>query len=186
MNSADARDQVEMIDRILSASSRRLDAGGEFFVVWGVASAAMDLIVTLILAGRLPPAAAWINAIIVVASVAFTVARAGYYRKCGRMSFLQREYLNVLWLAVAVTFVCQFIAFKLFAPTAQIALWNIAMTIVLFYVGMHGNRRAQIGGIVLLVSIALANFIPQYSGYILAGGVFLGYGGFGVAELLGQ
>lgn len=186
MNPSEAREHLEMVERIIAASCQKLEAGGEFFVVWGFASAAMDAIVTAVVAGRLPMAAVWISAVIAVAAVVFTVARARSYRKYGRMSLLQREYLNVLWLAIAVVFVVQFIGFNLFPPLAQVALWSVAETIVLLYIGMHGNRRALIGGFVILASIALANFTPQYSGYILAAGVLAGYAGFGIADLLAR
>lgn len=185
MNPSEAREHIAMVERIIAASSRKLEAGGEFFVVWGVAGAAMDTVLTLVLAQRLPDAAMWINAAILVLAVAFTVVRTRFYRKSVEsMSLLQREYLNVLMLAIVLAFVTQLIGFNLFLPIGLMALWNVVEAFVLFYIGMHGNRRAQIGGIAMLVSIALANFTPAYSGFILAAGVLVGYGGFGVADLL--
>jgi hypothetical protein len=50
---------------------------------------------------------------------------------------------------------------------------------------MHGNRRAQVAGILVVVSLIAANFAPPaIAGYILAAGMLGGYAGFGVSELL--
>ena len=187
MNPSEAREHIAMVERIIAASSRKLEAGGEFFVIWGVAGAVMDTVLTLVLTQRLPGSAMWISAATLVLAVVLTIARSRYYRKSGEsMSLLQREYLNVLMLAIVLAFVTQLIGFNLFLPIGLMALWNVVEALVLFYIGMHGNRRAQIGGIVLLVSIALANVMPAYTGFILAAGVLVGYGGFGVADLLAR
>lgn len=187
MDASEAREHIAMVERIIAASSRKLETGGEFFVVWGIAGALMDVVVTRVLAGLLPVAAMWINALLIVAAIVFTVMRSRYYKRCGvTMSLLQREYLNVLWLAMSLAFLSNVIGFNMFGPMAQIAMWNIVEAFVLLYIGMHGNRRAQIGAIVLIVSIALANFMTPYSGYILAAGVLFGYGGFGLADMLAR
>lgn len=187
MNPSEARDHIEMVERIIATSSRKLEAGGEFFVAWGVASAGMGLIATLVAESLLPPPAIWIGASLLLAAVVFTFFRVRFYRECGAgMSLLQREYLNVLWLAVSLAFLMNIVGFNLFPGMGQLAIWNVAEALVLFYIGMHGNRRAQIGGIILVASIVAANFVSQYSGYILAAGVLLGYAGFGVADLLAR
>ncbi|MBV8198935.1 MAG: hypothetical protein JO263_12455, partial [Candidatus Eremiobacteraeota bacterium] len=41
---AQARDHIEMVDRILAVSQQRLCTGGEYFAVWGVGSAAMTVV----------------------------------------------------------------------------------------------------------------------------------------------
>ncbi len=187
MNPSDARDHIAMVERIIAASSRKLEAGGEFFVAWGLAGAIMDVVLTLVLEHRLPVAAMWINAVVLVLAVAFTIIRSRFYRKTVEsISLLQREYFNVLMLAIALGFVTELIGYNLFSTHAVMAMWNVVEALVLFYIGLHGNRRAQIGGIALIISIALANFNMNYSGFILAAGVLVGYGGFGVADLLAR
>ncbi len=187
VNPSEAREHLAVIERIIAASSRKLEAGGEFFVVWGVAGASTDVIFTLAMMHRLPMAALWINLAVLCCAIVFSIVRSRSYRESAdTMSLLQREYLNVLMLAIAVAFVTQFIGFNLFPPIAAIALWNVVETLVLLYIGMHGNRRAQIGAITLLVSIALANFMTPYAGLLLAAGTLIGYGGFGVADLLAR
>jgi hypothetical protein len=57
----------------------------------------------------------------------------------------------------------------------------------LFFIGLHGNRRAQLAGIAVIVSLIAANFTdPAIAGYILAAGMVVGYAGFGLAEMLAR
>jgi MFS family permease len=75
--------------------------------------------------------------------------------------------------------------YRIFAGVASAAIWSVAQAIVLLYIGMHGNRRAQVAGIFVVVSLIAANFAPPgIDGYILAAGMLGGYAGFGVSELL--
>jgi hypothetical protein len=189
MDASEARDHIEMVERIIAQSSQRLRAGGEFFLVWGVLGAALDSLITAAVASQIPDIAFYITyPALIVLGIAFSVVRSRYYHQCGdHMSLLQREYLNVLWLTIALATIAMFTMFNLFHSfTAEMALWSFAETIVLFYVGMHGNRRAQIGGIAILASLIVANFVPAYVGWILAAGVLIGYAGFGAAELIAR
>jgi hypothetical protein len=187
MDASEAREHLEMVERIIAESSQRLRAGGEFFLVWGLVGAILDVLITLAVAGRISATAFYATyAVLIVAGIGFSIVRSRYYQQCGnRMSLLQREYLNVLWLTIALATVAMFTMYHLFdSITALMGLWSFAETIVLFYIGMHGNRRAQIGGIAILASMILANFISGYAGWILAAGILVGYAGFGAAELI--
>ncbi len=186
MDASEARNHLDTVDRIIAASSRRLHAGGEFFVAWGVAGAFIDIIFTLVAARVLPPSAQWINVLAVVGAIVYTAARARFYRKYGTMSFLQREFLNVLYIAIAAGIFTNIFTFNLFSAGAQMAIWNIVESIVLAYIAVHGNARARVATVVLLLSIVAANFAPLYTGYILAAGVLLGYAGFGAVELMAR
>lgn len=187
MDVSEARDHLEMVEKIIAASSTKLEAGGEFFVIWGVAGAAFDGINYLVGSGRLAPGYQWCYFVILGLAVALTMLRSRAYRKtASRMSLLQREYLNMLWLTIAMAFLMSLLGGHLLGNLGIMATWNVVEAIVLFYIGMHGNRRATIGAIVLLISIALANFIPEYDKLWLAAGVLFGYGGFGVADLLAR
>ncbi len=187
MDASEARDHLDTVNRIISSSSQRLYAGGEFFVAWGVAGAILDVLFTLVAAGKLPPSAQWINLFIIAGATGYTVARARHYRISDHpMSLLQREYLNVLQIAIGAAVFANVLAFNLLSPNASIAIWNIVESIVLAYIAIHGNTWARAGTAVLLLSIAVANFEPQYAAYVLAGGVLLGYAGFGAAELLAR
>ncbi|HEV3090901.1 MAG TPA: hypothetical protein VGX91_05585 [Candidatus Cybelea sp.] len=188
ISAGEARDHLEMVDRILAESHQRLCAGGEFFVVWGVASAALTLLFTLSGAGTLPPAAVWVGALVLVAAAAFSAVRGRQLRReVARTSLVQREFFNVLWLTIVLAIVVNVAAFRIFSGLASAAIWSVAEAIVLLYIGLHGNRRAQAAGVLVVVSLIVANFVGDaIAPYVLAGGMLAGYGGFGASELLAR
>ncbi len=186
MNASDAQEHLEMVERIVAASSRKLEAGGEFFVLWGLISGTLDLLSQLASDGRVPPSAMWLGPVLVVAGIVGSTLFARRCRQDGRMSFLQREFITVLWLTLAMALAVNLIGGNIFAQWAQAAVWSVAASIVLFYIGAHGNRRAQVGGIMMLASIAFANFNLPVAGYALAAGMYLGYAGFGVTDMLAR
>ena len=188
LGAAEARNHLEMVDRILAESQQRLCAGGEFFVVWGLFSGGATLAGHLIARGIAPFGLIWVIAAALAASVAFSVWRARALRgKGGRESLVQREFFNVLWLTIGLAFVVNVAAYRIFSGAAAAAIWSVAEAIVLLYIGMHGNRRAQIAGVVVVVSLIAANFAPPpIVGYVLGAGMLVGYAGFGLSELLAR
>ena len=48
--------------------------------------------------------------------------------------------------------------YRIFSGLASAAIWSFAEAIVLLYIGMHGNRRAQVAGVLVVVSMIVANF----------------------------
>jgi hypothetical protein len=185
LGTAEARDHVEMVERILAESSQRLCAGGEFFLVWGLYSAAATLIWQLVNNGTWPRGFLWLQPVLLVPAVVFSIVRArGKNAYPARFSLLQREYFNVLWLTIGMAFVVDVAAFNIFRGWAAAAIWTFAEAIVLFFIGLHGNRYAQLGGIVMLASLIAANFVsPMICGFVLAAGMIAGYAGFGLAEM---
>jgi hypothetical protein len=187
MNPTEAREHLELVEKIIAASSRKLEAGGEFFVCWGLFGAAVAVLNYLVWTRSVGESWSLLGFAFMLPAITFTIWRSRNYRgKYERMSLLQREYLNVLWLTIALAFITSVIGFNLFGRLGLAAIWNVVEAIVLFYIGMHGNRRAIVGGVILIVSIALANFTPAYNMLILGAGVLVGYAGFGVADLLAR
>ena len=187
MNAAEARDHIEMVARILGESQQRLCAGGEFFLVWGLFSGLITVLSHLVAVRSVAPALAlWTIVPAFAACVAFSVLRGAYYRRrTERRSLLDREFFNVLWLTVGLSFLVDLAAFNIFSGVASAAIWSFSQAIVLFYIGLHGNRRAQLCGIAVIVSLVAANFASRdVMAYVLAAGMVVGYGGFGLAELL--
>lgn len=184
----EARDHIEMVDRILAESHPRLCAGGEYFVLWGVVSAFITILFQLVNTQGLPGNALWlVPAVLVLAAVISVVRRSVTRRALQRSSLVQREFFNVLYLAVGIAFIVDIAAFRIFSGFASAAIWSVAESIVLLYIGMHGNRRAQIGGVVLIVSLIAANFVAaNITGYVLGLGMLIGYAGFGLTELLAR
>jgi hypothetical protein len=180
-----AREHIEMVERILVESSQRLCYGAEYFIVWGVYSAAATVSWSLIRSGALPFTAVWGQVGLLVAAIVFTIVRSRTTRgQEQRRSLVQREFFNMLWLTMSLAFIVNVGAFNIFSHWAAAAIWSFAEAIVLLFIGLHGNRRAQICGVLVVVSIVIANFTaPGLTGYVLAAGMLAGYGGFGIAEL---
>lgn len=181
-----ARDHIEMVDRILAESSQRLCGGGEYFIVWGLYGGLATVGWHLIATGALPQSMAWAQVATLAAAIVFSVWRARTARpQAPRRSIVQREFFNVLWLTVGLAFVANVGAFNLFRGLGSAAIWSYAEAVVLFFIGMHGNRRAQLAGIAVVVSLVAANFVgTPYGAYVLAAGMVVGYAGFGLSELL--
>ena len=183
-----ARDHLEMVDRILAESHQRLAAGGEFFVVGGLFSGGITILMSLIARGIAPPAVGWLEAAALAACIVFSIVRGRQlHEKAARESLVQREFFNVLWLTLGLAAVVDAAAYRIFTGLASAAIWSVAEAIVLLYIGMHGNRRALIAGVIVVVSLVAANFIAAPgAAYALAGGMIAGYAGFGLSELLSR
>ena len=187
IGASEARDHMEMVERILAESQQRLCSGGEYFVVWGIIGAFITVIVELV--DRQPDR----NDRAVVDSDRHC-RRHDSFRSCalgrrGRSSSAARSCSasfstcsgsRSAWRSSSTLRV-----FRIFTGIAGAAIWSVAQAIVLFYIGMHGNRRAQIAGILVVASLIAANFSPpEVAGYVLAAGMLAGYTGFGISELL--
>lgn len=186
MNAAAARDHLEMVDRILAQSDQSLCAGAPYFIVWGLYSGLAVVDWQVVNNGLLPATALWAQAVLFAAALVFSILRGRATRAAiARQSIVQREFFNVLWLTIGLAFVANVAAFNVFSGWAQAAIWNFAEAIVLFFIALHGNRRAMLGGIAIVVSLIAANFVHRdVMGYVLAAGIVAGYAGFGIAELL--
>jgi hypothetical protein len=185
LSPAQIRDHIEMVDRILTRSERSLRVGGEFFLVWGIVGTSVTLVIQLIVNGFLPAAALWVLPVFFVAAIVFSSLRG---RQLGKntdcLSLIQREFFAVLWISLGVAFFSDALGFHIFTTWASSAIWNVAAAIVLLFIAVHGNRRALVCGIIVLASIAAANFLPAITGYVLAAGLLFGYAGFGLVSLM--
>ena len=187
IDAAQARDHLELVDRILAESQQRLCAGGEYFVVWGIGSAFVTVLFAFAGRGVVGDAALWAAPIVLGACAAFSIFRAKLTRRVlRRASLVQREFFNVLWLTMSLAFIVNVAAYRIFSGAAAAAIWTVAEAIVLLYIGMHGNRRAQIAGVLVVVSLIVANFLPNVAGFVLGAGMLVGYAGFGASELLAR
>jgi small-conductance mechanosensitive channel len=187
LSPSQARDHIEMVDHILSRSERSFRVGGEFFLIWGIWAAAVPLTFQLVLSRVVPIGAFAALPVLLAAAIVFSVVRG---RQIGKrrdgLSLLQREFFAVLSISLGVTMVAAVLGYRLFPAFASSALWNVAAAIVLFFIASHGNRRALAGAIVMIASIAAANFLPAFAGYALAAGMLFGYAGFGLASLIAR
>lgn len=202
MHATQARDHIEMVDRIVARTERSLRIGGEFFLVWGIVGAAVTLIFQLygvaangrlvlgnaaaMSAGHVPGAVGfWVLPLLIAAGVVFSIIR-GRQLKTERCSLLQREFFSVLWISLGMAALVNVGAFYIFPGVANGAIWTVSSAIVLLYIASHGNRFALAGAIILIASLVVANFALPVAGYSLAAGMLLGYAGFGLASLISR
>jgi hypothetical protein len=184
LTASQARDHIEMVDKILTRSERSLCVGGEFFVAWGIFGALVTLVIQLVVSGLVPSSAIAVLPVALIAAVLFSALRGRQLgRRADGMSLIQREFFVVLWISLGVAAFSDFAGYQIFTTWASSAIWNVAAAIVLFFIASHGNRRALVCGIIMLGSLAAANFVPHYTGYVLAAGMLFGYAGFGVVSL---
>src|SRR5271166_2744803 len=105
IDTGEARDHIEMVDRILAESHQRLCTGGEYFVVWGLGSAIITILFQLADRGLLPPGALWSVPFVLAVCLVFSIARGRSTRAMvARSSLVQREFFNVLWLTIGLAF----------------------------------------------------------------------------------
>jgi hypothetical protein len=177
-----------MVERIIAESNQRLCYGADYFVVWGLYSGSATLTFQLIDNGKIPVWTEWIVVALLAVAIAYSWIRGARARGTQpRRSIVQREFFNVLWLATGLAFVVNVLCFNLFSGWGQAAIWSFAESIVLLYIGIHGNRTAQVAAGAVVASMILANFVPSsVAGYVLAVGMVAGYSGFGVVELLAR
>jgi hypothetical protein len=184
LSPAQVRDHLEMVDRILTRSERSLRVGGEFFLIWGLIGTSVTLAFQLAVDGRIPARALWVLPLFFAAGILFSILRGRQLGKCSEgLPLIQREFFAVLWISLGVAFFADAFGFRIFTTWASSAVWNFAAAIVLFFIAVHGNRRALVCGIIVLVSVAVANFLPAITGYVLAAGLLFGYAGFGLVSM---
>jgi hypothetical protein len=187
MEPSEAREHLELVDRVLSQTDRRVYTHGEFFIAWGIVGVVSDLIWQLVLDRVIAPGWLWLFGFTIACAIVFSVIRGRAIKAdSDYMPRGQQEYLNVLWLAIGVTVIAQVAANPLFPGWSSAGLWTVAAAIVTGYIGLHGDRRGSIAAFVLLASLVWAAYAQHSAGYILAVGYAIGYIGFGIVSLLAR
>jgi len=187
MQPTEAREHLDLVERIIAGNERGLCVVGDFFLVWGIVGALLDGLAQLVVDARLGPQWLWLAVVFLAFGIVYSIVRArALRRRTDRMSVLQHEYLNIIWLSIGITVVAQIGGYAIFSQWASAALWTLSATIVSLYVGLHGNRAGVIGGVILMVSLVCANFMHDVAGFVLAAGMLFGYAGFGLIAMLSR
>jgi len=182
MNAPEAREQLDVVDRVLAHAERSIHPSGTLFVLWGIVAAVVDLTFQAIDWYSTRFVWWWFVPAIVLygAAIATTMLYASRARRCGRLSVIEAQYLRVLYISLCAAGVAVFCG-SIFNGWADGAIWSIAYAIPLTFIGTQGNRIALAGGIVVFASIVVANFVPHAAGVVLALGILIGYVGAGIA-----
>jgi hypothetical protein len=177
MDAREAREQLEMVDRILANAEpeRVWRPYPRLLVLIGIGAALIDAGTQAGSRGE-GPAMAIAGVVLIVGSwIYLTWATIQARRTASRMSISQARMgsaIQSVWLAVIVA---AFAQPHLFSGWSSAAIWSLGAAIQMFIVGFAGDRRALLSGLVLLASMIVANYMPGAEGYTLAGGFVFGY-----------
>lgn len=179
MDAHEAREHLEMVDRILTrADGEPIRYMPGLIVAWGFGAAAIDIGDQLMMSGAMR-AGTWLASSAFVLGVAYSIAVSialSRNRSFERMSIIESRMgriMGAVWFTVVVA---AFAQPHVFSGWGGAAVWSMGAAIMMLMSGFSGDRRGLIGGLILLASVLAANYLwPHGAGYVLAGGFILGY-----------
>jgi hypothetical protein len=180
MDAREAREHLEIVDRILDhAENRPVRLMPGVVIVWGVAAALIDVGQQLYLSRIFGGAGLWLAdaalAIGIVYSIAVSIAlfRGDCYERLPHSEKVLGRTMGAVWFTVLVA---AFAQPHVFAGWGGGAVWSMGAAIMMLTAGFSGDRRGLAGGLILLASVLAANYLlPHTPGYALAAGFLLGY-----------
>ncbi len=190
MDPSEAREHLEMAERIVAASTRELSMryAAPFFVVWGLFETWVDLSAQLALDHVVRPVVSGgVDLALLLAAITWSALygmRKGSVRRRG-LTIAEREFLRIMGVTFTLTFLAEWTGLFPSVGSAS-AIWSLASAAVLFFIWTHGNWRAFVCGIIIFASMFAGGYIPSIGGYALAAGLLLGYAGFGLLESLAR
>ena len=186
MDAREAREHLEMVDRILAEAepSRQWRPYPRVLVAIGIAAALLDVGAQFQVDGK-SAGVTIAGAVLMLGCYAYLIwAMVDMKRRAVRISTVQARMgtaIRTVWIAV---FAASFATPHIFAGWAAAAIWSLGGAIQMLIIGGSGDRRAVLAGCVLLASVVGANFVRGIEGYILAAGFILGYAVPGVLYML--
>lgn len=189
MDAREAREHLEMVDEILKRGDRSDWSCRELGITligFGCGAAVLNLAYQL--GSQTSP-----DERLVLAGIVLLVASLIYMgvwmtmgiRNAERISLAavrNGRVMGAVWGSVFVASICQP---HIFDQWSASAIWSLGGAISLLVSGFFGDRRALAGGLILLASMLVANFVPSITGYALAGGFLAGYVLIGVLYAFG-
>jgi hypothetical protein len=180
MEAHEAREHLEMVDRILSRAEGepvRLLPG--LIIMWGLAAAAIDAGQQMYFShvggrtGLWAMNAALLAGILYSVAVTVSIFRGRSFERVSRTEAQMGRVMGAVWFTVLVA---AFAQPHVFAGWGGAAVWSMGAAIMMLITGFDGDRRGLAGGLVLLGSVLAANYLlPQSAGYVLAAGFIFGY-----------
>jgi len=177
MDRSEAREHLAMVDRILGqAENRPFRPMAGLLIVWGIAAALMDAgeqayvlhhTALYVYAGEIALILAMLISVVIAgAAVRNADCLQPSERRLGRA-------IGAVWICVVCAALSQP---HVFAGWSAAGIWSLGAAMTLLISAFSGDRTSLVGGILLLASLIVANFLtPHIPGYTLAAGMFLGY-----------
>jgi len=181
MDTSEAQDHIEMVDRILARAGEPLCLSAFPFIVWGLAGAVMNVVVQLVIVQHYT---VWLYAAAAAAlfvAIGLSIVWGQQLRGKERRTLIDRQVFYAFNMAWVVAFVAQVGAANIFAEWAQAGLWLLMYGAAMIFVGMLVRSLPTfIGGAILLAALVVANFFLPYAGFIFAAGDLIGMTGAGL------
>ncbi len=176
MDAKEAREHLEMVDRILSeAEVPRWRPYSRLLIAMGVSAAIIEAGMQIGADGH-GYAVDQAGSVLMVLSYAYLIwIGVSARRKAERMAASEARFGKACWAVWMAVFIAAFAQPLIFSNWAAGAIWNLGGAIQMLMIGGFGNRWAVVGGLILAASIPVANYIPAAPGFVLAGGFVLGY-----------
>jgi len=187
MDAPEAREQIDILDRILSRAELPVKLSPFPFVVWGIAAAIMNCVVQLVVSEKSPPALLFVAAAALATAVISMILWVRQLQGADRRTLIDRQMAIAFNLAWIVALIAQAGAFHIFSQWAQAAIWSVMYGGALLFAGALVRSRIVFGGgVILLASVVAANFALGIAGFVLALGDLLGMAGAGVLLYTGR
>lgn len=180
MDAQEARDHLEMVDRILTrAEDEPVRPIPGLVIAWGIAAAAIDAGQQLYFShiggrwGLWVADAGLLMGIVYSIAVSVSMWRNSCFERVSNIETRMGRVMGAVWFTVVVA---AFAQPHVFAGWGGAAVWSMGAAIMMLIVGFAGDRRGLAGGLVLLASVLAANYLlPHTPGYVLAAGFLFGY-----------
>ena len=180
MDAREAREHLEMVDRILShAEDEPIRIVPGLVIVWGFAAAAIDVGQQMFVLRAGGQAGLWLTWAALLVGIVYSMAvsvsmfRNRRYERISNLECRMGKVMGAVWFTVLIA---AFAQPHVFAGWGGAAVWSMGAAIMMLISGFSGDRRGLAGGLILLASVLAANYAwPQVPGYVLAAGFILGY-----------
>lgn len=180
MDANEAREHLEMVDRILTrADSEPVRYVPGLIIVWGIAAALMCLGSQLAVSHIGGRTGEWLSFAALLAGMVYSVAtsvvlwRSDTFDRVSTIEKRMGRTIGAVWFTVVVA---AFSQPHVFAGWGGAAVWSMGAAIMMLMSGFSGDKRGLAGGLILLASVLAANYVfAQTPGYALAAGFILGY-----------
>jgi len=190
LSAAQAKDHLQMVDRILSRTEAANGVSGWPFVVWGAYGAASNGVAQLAAGGSHISGNVWLAGevlVVVAISLFFIIQGVSGMRNRERLGLIDRHIGTIFMIGWVVAWVTTLMAGNIFGNWALSAIWSLIYGITMMSCAAMLRSKVMFGGgVILIASIVLANYSYHLAGCFLGLGFLVGMGGTGLLLLTGR
>ncbi len=176
MDAAKARQDLEMVDRIITTADRTLHNNWVIYVAWGTFGFLVLLEKHLIASGWKHSADVPYAIAPMAVALLLSIREGKRIRAQGRWTLMDRQASIVLGTTISVLLALAAVSAvtRTVDDRAGSLFFNAGLGTALLILGCQASRTMFAGGLILVVSAFAACFSPEYFFAILAAGMFGG------------